>query len=79
MADDIYTKYNIDITKLKRDYIKYPLIQKYHHYEKPDKDDFYYLYITLNLSLIELSEFFNTTRRFIIRVATYYKIKKNKR
>ena len=48
MAEDIYTKYNIDKSKLKRDYIKnplklIPLIKGSYKKEIPIKEDIIYL------------------------------------
>ena len=67
MSDNIYSKFNVDVTKLTRDYLKYPLqkIKKYNNsnkpykeYEKINKDDLYYLYITCHLSTTLLEKYF---------------------
>ena len=81
MADNIYDylkeNFNIETDyQFKRDYIKNPLIRKFHNYEKPYKDDFVYLYNNLNLTLDEMSKIFNSTKRFMIRVAGYYNTRK---
>jgi hypothetical protein len=62
-SDDIYTKYNIDKSKLKRDYIAFPL-QHINDlpgkpFEAPEYDDLYYLYIDLNITRHELCRYFN--------------------
>ena len=64
-SNDIYTKYNIDKSKLKRDYIKEPLQKIYKSnsflnfkWELPSDDDIKYLYIDLNLSLDDLVTIF---------------------
>ena len=50
--ENIYSKYNIDRNRLKRDYIQYPLKKegKSHRYELPYREDLKYLYIELNLT-----------------------------
>ena len=59
-SNDIYTKYNIDKSKLKRDYIKEPLQKIYKSnsflnfkWELPSDDDIKYLYIDLKLIRIK--------------------------
>jgi len=62
--DCIYKKYNIDISKLKRDYIKLPLKRKIHGNcyiidECPLKEDLEYLYIKCNVIRNDLIKYFN--------------------
>ena len=51
MSDNIYDKYNVDFSLLKRDYLKNPLNITLNGKgsEKPFKQDLEYLYITLNI------------------------------
>ena len=73
-SNDIYTKYNIDKSKLKRDYIKEPLQKIYKSnsflnfkWELPSDDDIKYLYIDLNLSLDDLVNIFKINKISIRR------------
>ena len=86
MSDNIYSyieeNFNIKITdyQFKRDYIKNPLklSKNFKKTEQPYKEDLEYLYITLNLTLNDLSKLFQvsfrTTRKYPLR----YNIKKKK-
>lgn len=63
---DIYTTYNIDKSKLKRDYIQHPLMKGFGGQskgEKPFKEDLVYLYIELNLKREVLEEYFSRCSR----------------
>lgn len=64
---DIFREKNIDITRLSRDYIKYPLLK----HQIIDKNDLEYLYLEINLSLNDLSIFFNVS---ISKIQKYLKI-----
>lgn len=77
-SEDIYTLYNIDKSKLKRDYIKYPLKRglNQHDTEYFYQEDLIYLYITLNLRLQDLSKIFNLSIKSIRNNLKYYNIKK---
>ena len=57
MSDNIYDKYNVDFSLLKRDYLKNPLNITLNGKgsEKPFKQDLEYLYITLNIRKDELT------------------------
>ena len=71
---------NIDKTRLKRDYIKNPLIKGKGSSpsEKPYKEDLEYLYIELNLSKIELGKYLNLPPTSLSKVLSFYNIKKDK-
>lgn len=71
---------NIDKTRLKRDYIKNPLIKGKGSSpsEKPYKEDLEYLYIELNLSKIELGKYLNLPSTSLSKVLSFYNIKKDK-
>ena len=83
MSNDIYSyikeNFGIEITdyQFKRDYIKEPLLRKFHNYEKPYKKDFEYLYNTLNLSINEIKILLSSTKKFITRCLKYFNIKKD--
>lgn len=85
MSDDIYSyikeNFGLEITdyQFKRDYIKEPLIRKFHNYEKPYKEDLEYLYNILNLSINELVLLFSSTKRFTTRILKFFDIKKDKK
>ncbi len=88
-SDDIYIKYNIDKSKLKRDYIlnplkkinnKTPTNKFYREYEHIDKDDLYYLYIICRLSIRILgNEIFLIQPNNIKRQLNIYNIKKSQK
>ena len=71
--DCIYKKYNIDISKLKRDYIKLPL----KHGEMIDYEDLIYLYNELNLRREDISSIFNISIYKVKRMLRKYKIIKD--
>lgn len=81
MLEDIYNKYNVDISRLKRDYIKNPLkilTDKYPHYwEMPDKEDCYYLFIELNMHSKDLMKLFGISKIKLSRIMRKYGIYKN--
>lgn len=79
MDEDLYIKYNIDKTKLKRDYILNPLKRgkNQHDTEHFDRDDLYYMYITLNIRLKDMCKIFNMKEKSIRRELLYHKIKKS--
>lgn len=56
--EEIIKNYNIDFSKLKRNYIKYPLKHRGKYAEIPIKDDLVYLYISCNMNKLEISIFF---------------------
>ena len=70
---NVYKELGIDITKLTRDYIKYPLKIN----QKIDKNDLLYVYIENNLSKENSSLIFNTSISKIIMDLEYYQIKKD--
>ena len=70
---NVYKELGIDITKLTRDYIKYPLKIN----QKIDKNDLLYVYIKNNLSKENSSLIFNTSISKIIMDLEYYQIKKD--
>lgn len=72
---DFYKKYNIDKTKLSRDWIAEP--RKYN--EIPPKDDIIYLHIELDLNIKILMGYFDIRHhsRFA-EILSFYKISKNK-
>ena len=85
LNDDIYTLYNIDKSRLKRDYIKNPLKKivksnsfKKFKYELPYNEDVEYLFIELNLTLDNLVEIFNINKMSIRRQIKSLNIKKSK-
>lgn len=57
----------IDFSRLKRDYIKFPLKKRSN--DQPFKEDLEYLYLEKNLTISELQEFFSwkTIRSFLIK------------
>lgn len=73
-----YKKYNIDITKLKRDYLINPLkyIKFSNNSEKPYKDDLVYLYNELNIRRKEIAKLFNVSDGILKHWLKYYKIQK---
>lgn len=79
MSDDIYSLYNIDKTKLKRDYIKYPikLTKNGKGSESPSKEELEYLYIDLNIKLDDLYKFFGVNIWNVSRWLSIYGIKKD--
>lgn len=77
MSEDIYTQFGIDKSRLKRDYIENPLNKKLRKIENPYKEDLEYLYIELNLSLNEMSSYFNVSISTIRRLLSKYKIHKS--
>ena len=81
MSENIYKTYNIDVNKLKRDYISNPLRKDdgFHLSEYPDKDDFYYLYIICNVRRADLSKYFCVGKTTIDNIAIYFDIKKSKK
>ena len=77
-SDDIYTQFNIDKSKLKRDYIKYPLLKNKqgHFIESISKEEIYYIYIDKNCSLEITKTIFNITNSALSRFLKKYQIKK---
>lgn len=74
-STDIYTQLGIDKSRLKRDYIENPLKRG----EKPFKEDIEYLFIQLNMSLQNLSNFMRRHKTFISKVISSMNIKKDKK
>lgn len=62
-STNIYKHYNIDLNRLSRDYIKFPLKRTNNRntYEYPTKEDIEYLYLELNLNKNELLDIFKTS------------------
>ena len=79
MFESIYTKYNIDESKLKRDYEKEPLYVSKNGKgsELPSVDELQYLYLFLNLSRNELAEIYNVNVRRIERILKQLHINKS--
>ena len=77
---DIIKLYSIEISKLKRDYIKNPLIisPNGHNSEIPFVEDLAYLFITLNIRRDHLEIFFGCSRHPINRWCKIYNIVKSK-
>ena len=80
MSNGIYEKYNIDKNKLKRDYLKNPLIRSRSKYknESIHQDDFQYLFIELNLSANDLHNIFGWSKDTIYDWSYKFNIKKSK-
>lgn len=87
-----YKKYNVNISRLKRDYEKNPLgkvfkeiyiegTNKLHSrryiIEKPYKEDIEYLYIELNIPLKDILGYFNLKRFTFGEIRRFYDIKKS--
>ena len=81
---NIYDKYNINLSRLSRDYIKFPLKRKSESnlsnlIEYPIKEDMEYLYLELNLPISLISKIFcwnsNTLTKIIKKI---YKLEKSK-
>ena len=80
MSENIYTTLGIDKSKLKRDYILKPLhigVNQYDISELPLYDDFYYLYITLNLTRENVCKYFNFKSCTFKKICRLYNIKKS--
>lgn len=73
-SNDIYTLYNIDKSRLKRDYIKNPLNRG----ETPFKEDWVYLYLNLNLSQLNLHTIFGWSETRMLKFNKIFNIKKPK-
>lgn len=69
----------IDITRLKRNYLKNPIsMQSMNRYEKPYKEDLEYLYSELSIPQRELVEYFGVSRDTIMGWIKYYGLKKSR-
>lgn len=89
MSNNIYQKFNIDISKLNRDYIQNPLKKiikrtknnkAYIAYEYINKDDLYYLYIVCRLSAKILSNYiFNISTNTITNQIKFYNFTKSRK
>lgn len=72
MPTNIYNKYQIDYSRLKRDYINNPLKNNIlkptggYKFERPFKEDLEYLYIELNMELVDILSFLN------IKIGVFY-------
>ena len=82
MANDIYLQLGIDSNKLKRDYIKNPLIwipkpTGGYSRERPNKEDLKYLYNVLNLEIIKIKKYFNITIPLLYKILNEYNLKKS--
>ena len=78
MSNNIYDKYNVNISYLKRDYLKNPLNITINGKgsEKPFKQDLEYLYITLNIRKDELIDYFSCSISTFNRWLKFYNIQK---
>lgn len=78
----IYEKYNIDLNRLSRDYLKFPLRRqnhiRNHPLEIPTKEDLEYLYLELNLSQGIIYEIFHWNNITLSKNFKYYNIVKPK-
>ena len=76
MSNNIYDKYNVNISYLKRDYLKNPLNITINGKgsEKPFKQDLKYLYITLNIRKDELIDYFSCSISTFNRWLKFYNI-----
>ena len=83
MSNDIYKKYNVNLSKLKRDYLKNPLKKitvkspTGYKLEKPYKEDIEYLYIDLNIPMKEISNYLNIGETTLRKWFRYFNIRKN--
>lgn len=84
MSEDIYTKFGIYKSRLKRDYIENPL-QKIkintptgYKWEYPYKEDLEYLYLELNLPILILSHFFQISKKVCYKLIKLYNLIKSK-
>ena len=78
---NFYNCYNIDISRLTRDYLKHPLQKKdgFHLSEKPYKNDFFYLYIECNVRREDLSKYFKVGKSTIDHLCSLFNIHKTKK
>lgn len=75
----IYEEFGIDPTRLKRDYIKFPLKQNSKNkYEKPNIDDLRYLFLSLNIERKIITAYFKVSEATIKRWIRFYSLQKNK-
>ena len=80
---NIYDKYNINLSKLSRDYIKFPLKRSGSSkssklLEIPAKEDLEYLYLELNLSIKLICKIFQWNNVTLLKNIRNYKIVKPK-
>lgn len=73
--DDVVKR--IDVTKLERDYLKFPLKTINRSKERPSKSDFQFLYIESNLTSKQLQLYFNCSERFITNLIKDYNLHKD--
>lgn len=84
MSDNIYELYNIDKSKLKRDYLENPLKMVPRNRcggtikEIPHKEDLEYLYVKKELPTSILLKFFNIGKTTFKKWLKYYEIKRSK-
>lgn len=81
MSKDFINKYNIDLSRLKRDYEKFPLLKKngYHLSERPCKEDFVYLFLECNVRRDDLHQYFNVSRETIDNFVKDFGCQKSKK
>ena len=73
----IYEQYNIDLNRLSRDYLKFPLKKGTGNTNKgeyPTKGDLEYLYLELNLTRKEIGYYFNRSASTVDIWLQYYKL-----
>ena len=80
----IYEKYNIDLNRLSRDYLKFPLKRSGESktsnlVEYPTKEDLKYLYNELFLTTAEISKIFNCSSTIIQQFMKLFNLTKTKR
>lgn len=81
-SDNIYIMYNIDKTKLSRDYLKYPLkkfIKQSMEYEQIPYTDLKYLYLERNISIRNISKILGCSRNPITSWINKYQLIKDKK
>ena len=78
VCENFYEIYNIDVTKLTRDYIQYPLYYTGNGIgsELPSKNDVEYLYIEINLPRDEIINYFGFSVDIFDRIMHKYGLRK---
>ena len=83
MSENIYDKYNINPSSLKRDYLKNPLQHNIlvptggYKVERPFKEDLEYLYVTKNVELKDILPYFNIKLGVFYKFLNEFEIKKS--
>lgn len=78
----IYEKYNIDLNRLSRDYLKFPLKRQYHikghPSEIPPKEDIEYLYFEKLVNIKYISIFMHISETTLHKIMLMYNIESSK-